>query len=52
MVLLESGLSSEHVSLIQPTYIGKLHFGTETSLNSEGGPNFELSFKIVGLDCI
>ena len=43
MVLVESDINSEQVSLMRPLTL-KLYFGTETSgLNGEGGLNFELS---------
>ena len=41
MVLVESGLNSEHVSLMRPIYMENC---IETSgLNNEGGLNFEWS---------
>ena len=41
MLLVKSGLNSEHVPLMRPIYIQNA-FGTETSgLNSEGGLYFE-----------
>ena len=44
MVLLDSGLNSEQVSLMRPIYIEKMDFCTGTSgLNSEGGLYFEWS---------
>ena len=47
MVLVESGLNSEQVSLVRPIYIEKSNFGTETSgLNSEGGLNNGTSLYI------
>ena len=42
MVLVESGLNIEQVSLLRPIYIEKKNFGTIISgLNSEGGFNCE-----------
>ena len=44
MVLVESSLYNEHVSLMRSIYIENLYFGTKTSgLNSEGGLYFEWS---------
>ena len=44
MVLVESGLYNEQISLMRVIYIEKWIFGTETiGLNSEGGLNFEWS---------
>ena len=44
LVLVESGLSTEQVSLMRTIYIEKMYFGTETrGLNIEGGLNFEWS---------
>ena len=38
VVLVESGLNSEQISLMTPVYIEKYIFGTETSgLNNKGG---------------
>ena len=31
MILVDSSLNSEHVSLMTPIYIEKMYFGTETS---------------------
>ena len=43
-VITKSGLNSEQASLSKPIYIGKIHFGTETSgLKSESGLNLEWS---------
>ena len=40
MILVESGLNSEQVSLLRPIYIEKWIFDTKTSgLNNEGGPD-------------
>ena len=44
MILVESGFTSEQVSLMKSIYIEKCIFGTETSgLNRKGGLNIQKS---------
>ena len=44
MLLVDSGLNSEQVSIMRPIYISIIQFGTETSgFNSRGGLTFEWS---------
>ena len=46
MVLVESDLNSEQVSLMRPINTEKFNFGRETSgPNSKGGLNFDWSFQ-------